>query len=123
MLAASPGFFWAMAEIGKVNRASKRNRVFIITGNLWLPADSRSSTISGKLRVAVSNGNPIPLTLTLSHGERQHPAPGSVVREARRTDTALGFADNQRRFLPLPEGDARGEGEGHARGRNGVGSS
>src|SRR6266853_1201509 len=29
MLAASPGFFWAMAEIGKVTRASKKKRFFI----------------------------------------------------------------------------------------------
>jgi len=32
-----------------------------------LPEDSRSSTISGRVRVAVLKGKPIPLTLTLSH--------------------------------------------------------
>ncbi len=55
-----------------------------------MPEDSRSSTISGMVRVAVSNSKPIPLTLTLSHGEREQPAAGSVVREVRRADTALG---------------------------------
>jgi len=52
----------------------------------------------------VSNGKPIPLTLTLSRGEREQPAAGSVVREVRRADTALGCAENQRRILPLPGG-------------------
>src|SRR6059036_2431184 len=58
-------------------------------------------------RVAVSN-HPIPLTLTLSHGEREQSAAGSVVREVRRADTALGCAESQRRILPLPEGEGRG---------------
>src|SRR6266571_3811923 len=124
MLAASPGFFWATAEIGKVNRASKRKQVFIVMGNPPAESeDSRSSTISGKVRVAVSGGNSIPLTLTLSHGEREQPATGSVVREVRRADSALGFADNQRRILPLPEGEGRGEGDCDARCANGVGTS
>src|SRR6185503_6780462 len=29
MLAASPGFFWAMAAIGKLTKANKTNRLFI----------------------------------------------------------------------------------------------
>src|SRR6266511_2378488 len=42
------------------------------------------------VRVAVLNGNPIPLTLTLSHREREQPASDSVFRKVRRADTALG---------------------------------
>src|SRR5438093_8620287 len=80
-----------------------------------LPEDSRSSTIAGRVRVAVSNSRPIPLTLTLSRGEREQPAAGSVVREVRRADTALGCAEKQRRILPLPEGEGRGEGKVDAR--------
>src|SRR5437773_5693660 len=75
------------------------------------------------VRVAMSNGKPIPLTLTLSHGEREQPAAGSVVREVRRADTALGCAESQRRILPLPEGEGWGEGEGDARGANRAGAS
>jgi len=75
------------------------------------------------VRVGVSNGNPIPLTLTLSHGEREQPAAGSVVREVRRADTALGCAESQRRILPLPEGEGWGEGKCDARGDNRVGTS
>src|SRR5436309_5409178 len=37
--------------------------------------------------------------------------PGSVVREVRRADTTLGCAESQRRILPLPEGEGRGEGK------------
>ena len=88
-----------------------------------LQEDSRNSPISGRVRVAVSNGKTIPLTLTLSHGEREQPAAGSLVREVRRADTALGCAESQRRILPLPEGEGRGEGEGDARGANRVGTS
>src|SRR5881275_3128977 len=65
----------------------------------------------------------VPLTLTLSHGEREQPAAGSVVREVRRADTALGCSESQRRILPLPEGEGRGEGKGDARCANRVGSS
>ena len=36
-----------------------------------LPEDSQSSIISGMVSIAVSNGNPIPLTLPLSLGERE----------------------------------------------------
>jgi len=71
----------------------------------------------------VSNGKPIPLTLTLSRGEREQPAAGSVVREVRRADTALGCAENQRRILPLPGGEGWGEGEGDARSANRVSTS
>ena len=53
----------------------------------------------------------VPLTLALSHEEREQPAAGSVVREVRRADTALGCAESQRRTLPLPEGEGRGEGK------------
>src|SRR5437773_5320037 len=70
-----------------------------------LPEDSRRSTISRM--VAVSNGNPIPLTLPLSHGEREQSAAGSVVREVRRADTVLGCAESQRKILPLPKGEGR----------------
>ena len=45
--------------------------------------------ISGTVRVAVLDGKPISLTLTLSHGEREQPAAASIVREVRRPDTAL----------------------------------
>src|SRR5436309_2160109 len=108
-----------------------------------LPEDSRSSTISGRVRVAVSNGKPIPLTPTLAHrgrpprtvispcaldpreatltrppatlspvGEREgvrgfmgreQPAAGSVVREVRRADTALGCVERRRRIFPAHE--------------------
>jgi hypothetical protein len=64
------------------------------------------------VRVAVSNCNSIPLTLTLSLREREQAAAGSVVREVRGADTALGFAEGQRSILPLPEGEGRGEGKG-----------
>src|SRR2546422_3602057 len=87
-----------------------------------LPEESRSSTIPGRVRVALSKGKPIPLTLTLSHGEREQPAAGSVVREVRRADTALGCSESQRGILPLPEGEGRG-GKGDARCANRVGSS
>ena len=60
---------------------------------------------------ALLNGNPIPLTLTLSHGEREQPARGLVMREVRRADSALSCAKSQRRILPLPEGEGRGEGK------------
>jgi len=75
-----------------------------------LPEDSQGSTISGMVTVAASNGAPIPLTLTLSRGEREQSAPGLVVREVRRADTALSCAQRQRMLLPLPEGEGRGEG-------------
>src|SRR3989442_15711872 len=75
------------------------------------------------VRVPVSNGNPFPLTLTLSHGERGQSAAGSVIREVRRAQTALGCAENQRRILPLPEGEGRGEGEGDARSANRISTS
>ena len=103
-----------------------------------LPEDSRSSTIAGMVRVAVSNGDPIPLTLTLSHGEREQPAAGSIVREVRRADTALGCAERQRRILPLHalpfpspltplpsdgRGEDRGEGKGDARCADRIGTS
>jgi hypothetical protein len=55
---------------------------------------------------------PLPLTLTLSHREREQLALASVVREVGRADTALGFAEGQRRILPLPEGEGRAEGKG-----------
>ena len=71
----------------------------------------------------MSNGKPIPLTLTLSHREREQPAAGSVVREVRWADSALGCAERQRRILPLPEGEGRGEGKGDARSANRVGTS
>ena len=84
--------------------------------------DSRSSTISERVQVAESNGKPIPLTLTLSHGEREQPAAGSLVREVRRADTALGCAESQRRILPLTEGEGWGAGKGDARSANSVGT-
>src|ERR1041385_3817907 len=61
------------------------------------------------LRAAVSIVNAIPLTLTLSHGERGQPAPASVVREVRGADTAPGSVERRRKILPLPEGESRGE--------------
>src|SRR5205807_9528558 len=41
-------------------------------------------------------------TLTLSLREREQPAAGWIVRGVRRPDIALGFAERQRRILPLP---------------------
>ena len=64
-----------------------------------------------------------PSSLTLSHGEREQPAAGPVVREVRREDTALGCAESQRRILPLPEGEGWGEGEADSRSGNRVGTS
>src|SRR5437773_4387313 len=69
------------------------------------PEDSRISTVPGMVGVAVLNSTRIPLTLTLSHREREQSAPGSIIREFGRADTALGFAVRQRRILPLPRGE------------------
>jgi hypothetical protein len=73
------------------------------------------------VRAAAWNG--IPLTLTLSHGEREQSAAVWIVREVRRADTALGFAESQRKILPLPEGEGWGEGNGDAGCTNRVGTS
>ena len=67
------------------------------------------------------SGNPIPLTLTLSHGERGQSAPGSIIREVRRPDTSMSFAERQCSILPLPKGEGRGEGKLEARGPNHTG--
>src|SRR6266568_1639392 len=69
---------------------------------------------SGKVRVALLSGNPIPLTLTLSHGEREQSAAGSIILQVRRPDTALSFAERQRSILPLPKGGGRSEGKREA---------
>ena len=53
------------------------------------------------VRVAVSSGDPIPLTLTLSHGEREQAAAGLVLREDSRADPAFGCADSQRMVWQL----------------------
>jgi len=63
-------------------------------------------------RVVLPHGNPIPLTLTLSHGEREQSAPVSVVRGVGRLDPALGSAEEQWMDSPSPEGEGRGEGKG-----------
>ena len=57
---------------------------------------------SGMVRVPGSNGNSIPLTLTLSPREREQPAAGSVVREVRQADTALGCAEGRGGFSLSP---------------------
>src|SRR5882724_5520406 len=75
-----------------------------------LPEDSQGSIVPGMVGAAVLKGTPIPLTLTLSHGVREQPAAGWIVREVRRADTALGFAGWQWRILPLPKGAGWGEG-------------
>jgi hypothetical protein len=69
----------------------------------------------------VFSGNPIPLTLT--HGERGQAAADSNIREVRRPDTALSFAERQCSILPLPKGEDRGEGKREARGANHTGSA
>jgi len=88
----------------------------------------------------VLSGNPIPLTLTLSHEERGQAAADSTIREVRRPDTALSFAEQQRRILPLSalpfpslltplpsdgrgeaKGERRVEGKREARGANHTG--
>src|SRR3989442_8607492 len=92
-------------------------------GRIRLRHGRRATAMSGMVRVPVSKSNPIPLTLTLSHGEREQSAAGSVTREVRRADTAVGFGENQRRILPLPEGEGRGEGKGDARCVNRIGTS
>src|SRR5256885_10890926 len=104
-----------------IDCSSRREKAHCLGKPPTPPEDSRSSTISGMVRVAVSNGAPTPLTLT--HGEREQSAAGSVVREVRRADTALGCSESQRRILPLPEGEGWGEGEGDARSANRVGTS
>ena len=76
--------------------------------------------VAGTLRVAVLSGNPIPLTLTLSHEERGQAAADSTIQEVRRPDTALSFAE-QRSILPLLKGEGRGEGKREARGANHTG--
>ena len=78
---------------------------------------------AGEKADSASNANPIPLTLTLSHGEREQSAAGSVVREVRRADTVRGCDENQRRILPLPEGEGWGEGEADSPSGNRVGTS
>src|SRR5439155_24612764 len=81
------------AEFAK--RSSRWARFHCLGKPPALPEDSRVSTISGMVRVLVSNGNPISLTLTLSPGEREQSASSSVVREVSRADTALGCAEGQ----------------------------
>src|SRR2546425_4473713 len=88
-----------------------------------LPEDSQSPTISGMVRVAVSNASLIPLTLTLSRWEREQPAANQVVREVCRADTAPGCAEGQRRILPLLWGEGRGERKGDARRANRIATS
>src|SRR2546425_1668191 len=88
-----------------------------------LPEDSQSSTVPGMVRVAVLRGNPVPLTLTLSHGEREQLAAGSIVREVRRADTGLCPAEREPRILPLLRGEGRGEGKGEVLCANRVGAA
>ena len=83
------------------------------TTDATLPEESKSATVPRMARAAVLNCTPIPLTLTLSHGEREQLAADSVVREVCLADTALSFAERQRGILPLPEGEGRGEGKGN----------
>ena len=71
----------------------------------------------------MSNLDPIPLTLTLSHREREQLAADSVVRNVRRADTALSCAERQRKILLLPKGEGQGEGKVDARRTNRIGSS
>src|SRR5437870_6274554 len=75
------------------------------------------------VRAGVSTGNPIPLTLPLSHREREQPAASSIVRTALPGDTALRRAGRLRRIPPLPEGEGRGEGKREARCANRLGTS
>src|SRR5438477_175243 len=69
-----------------------------------LPEDLQRSTVPGRVRAAVLSGTSIPPTMTLSHGEREQSAANWIVREVRREDTALGFAERQRRILTLDWG-------------------
>ena len=62
-------------------------------------------------RDVVSSGDPIPLTLPLSQWEREQSAAGSIIREVRRVESALGCAEKRQRISPLPEGEGRGEGK------------
>src|SRR5207249_1000773 len=78
-------------------------------------ATARQSAV-GDMGFAVLKRTPFPLTLTLSHREREQPAPRRIVRDVRWADTALGFAESQRRILPLPRGEGGGEGNRDACG-------
>jgi len=71
--------------------------------------------------VDVLRGNPVPLTLTLSHGEKGQAATASKIRQVGRPDTALSLAEQQRSILPLPKGEDRGEGKSDARAAHHTG--
>src|SRR6266566_7509728 len=74
------------------------------------------------VRADVSSDTTIPRTLTLSHGEREHSAPGRIAPEVCRADTALGFPERQRTILPLSRGEGRG-GNADVSSANRVGTS
>ena len=77
-----------------------------MTGGLpssWAPAIIAVRAIVTKATIRPTSKAVFHLTLTLSRGEREQPAAGSVVREVRRANTALGCAESQRRILPAHE--------------------
>ena len=53
----------------------------------------------------------LPLSLTLSLGERERPAPRACFVQTFLVNSVLGVAQRYRTILPLPTGEGRGEGK------------
>ena len=60
---------------------------------------------------AINSGAGLPLTLTLSPGEREQPLEISVKLESSQAESGSRFARTAGAFLPLAAGEGRGEGE------------
>jgi hypothetical protein len=58
----------------------------------------------------VAAGPSVPLTLTLSLGEREQQLPGACLAHIGLANSVAGMAERRRSILPLPRGEGRGEG-------------
>ena len=80
------------------------------------PTTKAQHPLGGFLRavkdwLALKNLARLPLTLTLSPGEREQPLDKFLKFDGRRAESSRGFAKALETFLPLPAGVGRGEGE------------